>query len=337
MAANEPVNIVISAIDGFSPTLGKLIEIFTRAGKSGDAMKAAVDGLGGSLDGVTQRAQTAAQQSEEFGRRVLESLQTFNETTIEMQAEQAALEEEAATAHNQRLLNIGERAEKQRADISDQGFRNRIDRFTSLATVLEGNVSKNQKNIFDIEAGGWSSRIKMAESFVGLLIDAAGETKQIAQIGKSIAIATAIIDTYAAANNALRHFPPPVNFIVAAKVVAEGLKNVQKIRDTNIAHGGLDEVPADSTFLLRRGERVLTPNQNRDLTEFLEGSGDRGAGASVTVQNMEVHILENAAAGETLLQMDNAEWRQVLTDRIIPAMDELSALGIRPAFATDHV
>ena len=53
-------------------------------------MKAAVDGLGGSLDGVTQRAQTAAQQSEEFGRRVLESLQTFNETTIEMQAEQAA-------------------------------------------------------------------------------------------------------------------------------------------------------------------------------------------------------------------------------------------------------
>ena len=124
---------------------------------------------------------------------------------------------------------------------------------------------------------------------------------------------------------------------MSALVIKKGLENVQKIRQTNVAHGGLEDVPVDSTFLLRRGERVLTPNQNRDLTEFLESIGDRGTGASVTVQNMEVHILENASAGETLLQMDNAEWRQVLTDRTIPAMDELSALGIRPAFATDHV
>ena len=147
----------------------------------------------------------------------------------------------------------------------------------------------------------------------------------------------ALIDTYQAANKAMASVPFPANIAAAALVITKGLENVQKIRQTNVAHGGLEAVPADSTFLLRRGERVLTPNQNRDLTEFLEGSGDGGSGTSVTVQNMEVHILENAAAGETLLHMDNAEWRQVLTDRIIPAMDELAALGIRPAFATDNV
>lgn len=35
-------------------------------------------------------------------------------------------------------------------------------------------------------------------------------------------------------------------------------------------HGGLDFVPAETTFLLQRGERVVSPAQNQDLTEFLE-------------------------------------------------------------------
>jgi hypothetical protein len=41
-----------------------------------------------------------------------------------------------------------------------------------------------------------------------------------------------------------------------------------------IAHGGLENVPSESTFLLQRGERVLSPRQNKDLTEYLDGRGD---------------------------------------------------------------
>lgn len=45
------------------------------------------------------------------------------------------------------------------------------------------------------------------------------------------------------------------------------------------AHGGLDYVPAESTFLLQKGERVLSPRQNEDLTEFLrrKEDGERGS------------------------------------------------------------
>jgi hypothetical protein len=42
------------------------------------------------------------------------------------------------------------------------------------------------------------------------------------------------------------------------------------------AHGGLDFVPKEQTFLLDRGERVVSPEQNRDLTEYLEGNGGNG-------------------------------------------------------------
>jgi hypothetical protein len=40
-----------------------------------------------------------------------------------------------------------------------------------------------------------------------------------------------------------------------------------------VAHGGLDFVPKEQTFLLDRGERVVSPEQNRDLTDFLSGGG----------------------------------------------------------------
>ncbi|NOR70891.1 MAG: tape measure protein [Methylomarinum sp.] len=44
------------------------------------------------------------------------------------------------------------------------------------------------------------------------------------------------------------------------------------------AHGGLGYVPKESTYLLDKGERVLSPNQNKDLVSFLNSqSNDRVA------------------------------------------------------------
>jgi hypothetical protein len=164
---------------------------------------------------------------------------------------------------------------------------------------------------------------------------AASQGRAMAGTGKTLAIAAALIDTYRAANAALASVPYPLNFAAAALVLAEGLANVQKIRQVNVAHGGMQEVPEDSTFLLQRGERVLSAPQNRDLTRFLEGGGS--AGGSVTVQNLEIHLLENATAGQALLTMSRAEWRHVVTEKLIPALNELAALGIRPAFVEGAV
>lgn len=45
-----------------------------------------------------------------------------------------------------------------------------------------------------------------------------------------------------------------------------------------VAHAGLTNVPREGTFLLDRGERVVAPQQNRDLTDFLAGAGGGGGG-----------------------------------------------------------
>jgi len=65
------------------------------------------------------------------------------------------------------------------------------------------------------------------------------KNRELAIIGKSAAIASAIIDTYKAANKALASTIPPFNYALAAAVTAAGLANVARIRGVKLAEGGI--------------------------------------------------------------------------------------------------
>jgi len=94
-----------------------------------------------------------------------------------------------------------------------------------------------------------------------------------------------------------------------------------------IAHDGLTDVPREGTFLLDKGERVLSPNQNQDLTNFLQGGGAAG---NVTIENIDIRILENATNAEALLNMSQTEMDELVADRIITSLNRLDGRGIRP-------
>lgn len=90
-----------------------------------------------------------------------------------------------------------------------------------------------------------------------------------------------------------------------------------------IAHGGLENVPEDATFFLKQGERVLAPNQNRDLENFMQdGGGGRGG---VTIQ--EVNILSDASIDEGLFDKPVEFWVDLFRDKILPAMNVLGDEG----------
>jgi len=48
----------------------------------------------------------------------------------------------------------------------------------------------------------------------------------------------------------------------------------------------MTNVPSESTFLLDKGERVLSPNQNKDFTDFISGGG--GSGGSTSIETLKV-------------------------------------------------
>jgi len=158
------------------------------------------------------------------------------------------------------------------------------------------------------------------------------------RIGKAAAIAQATINAYTAATGAYASAAaiPFVGWILgpiaAIAALALGMANVQSIRSQQMgqAHAGMTNVPSEGSYLLDKGERVIQPEQNRDLTNFLGGGG--GGGDSFTVQTMEVHILENATSYDSLMKMDDRELREVVAGKLYAAFNVLDKQGVRPNF-----
>uniref|UniRef100_UPI003D2BFF2B phage tail tape measure C-terminal domain-containing protein n=1 Tax=Pseudomonas sp. p1(2021b) TaxID=2874628 RepID=UPI003D2BFF2B len=73
----------------------------------------------------------------------------------------------------------------------------------------------------------------------------------------------------------------PAAAFAAATATAPMVAGVASTALGGIAHGGINNIPRESTWLLDGGERVLSPNQNRDLTQYLRNANDAGAGAGL--------------------------------------------------------
>lgn len=91
------------------------------------------------------------------------------------------------------------------------------------------------------------------------------------------------------------------------------------------AHGGLTNVPSESTFLLQKGERVLSPNQNKDFTDFI-GGGSGGGGSSIEIGSITINT-----KAESFADIDDEELIDFIAGRLIPAQDKLSSNGVRLA------
>ncbi len=87
------------------------------------------------------------------------------------------------------------------------------------------------------------------------------------------------------------------------------------------AHGGLDYVPKEQTYLLDRGERVISPNQNKDLTDFLK-SGTGGL-------NVQGDIVVEVNAAAPIDELSKDDWRDMVEENLIPAINDLAQSGIK--------
>jgi len=94
-------------------------------------------------------------------------------------------------------------------------------------------VRLNDQKTMELRRANFSSTLNFISSL------SASKNKELAAIGRAAAIAQATMDTYAAANVALRSAPPPWNFALAALVTTAGLANVARIGGVQMAEGGL--------------------------------------------------------------------------------------------------
>lgn len=131
---------------------------------------------------------------------------------------------------------------------------------------------------------------------------AQGKHKDMFEFLKGARMAQAVVDTYAAANNALASVPYPYNFIAAATVIAGGLANLAIISQTQFGSsgggGGSGAAPAAPS--------VVVP----DLT----GGETQGQAQNITV--------------EIYNPMGNEDWDKIAEEEIIPALSRATRRNV---------
>jgi len=116
---------------------------------------------------------------------------------------------------------------------------------------------------------------------------------------KAFNIAACIMNTATGIMKAY-DLPAPYSAIMATLVGVTGAVQLATIAATPMpqAHAGLTNVPADQTYLLSAGERVLAPQQNKDLTQALAGGGTLGKQQAPQVNVKVNNILDPSVVGD---------------------------------------
>ncbi|MFV5640721.1 transglycosylase SLT domain-containing protein [Acinetobacter oleivorans] len=160
---------------------------------------------------------------------------------------QTAAEREAIwQAHKERMFMIDQQYELDKASLGTKAASDTLSGMTDLMGSLLGEQSAGYKAMF--------------------------------AMSKAFAIAQAIInapktfsDVYASVA-AIPYVGPYLAPVMAGAAVAVQLAQVAQIKSTNLtgmAHDGIDYVPQEGTWLLNKGERVLSPRQNQDFTRAM--------------------------------------------------------------------
>ncbi|ENN2213101.1 hypothetical protein ACETJC_001976 [Acinetobacter baumannii] len=125
----------------------------------------------------------------------------------------------------------------------------------------------------------------MADLMGGLLGEQSAGYKAMFAMSKAFAVAQAIMNapqTYSNVYTSASLIPmigPYIAPVLAGAAVAVQVAQAAQIKSVNLtgmAHNGISTVPKEGTWLLDGGERVLNPNQNKDLTNYLNNQKDSG-------------------------------------------------------------
>ena len=213
-----------------------------------------------------------------------------------------SLTEQEDTAHLQRLMGA----------FADQYAPAMKSQLVALASFEAQTNAEKAKTVVGIGAATFKTM--------------AGQSKTAFKAYKAFAIAQAVINTYQGATAAFTSLAPipivgPVlGGVAAAAAVMSGLQQVRQIKaqqPAGIAHGGLDYVPNESTYVLQRGERVLSPKQNTEISQMARrynagGAANDGGGSGVNIHITNQISVQGGANEQTSQSVGQDIARQVV-------------------------
>lgn len=206
---------------------------------------------------------------------------------------------------NAQLLAAREQFLQSKADLDKKYAQDEMDLNRSIYDSQLSQLSSLTSQL----SGYWSN-------MTGIVKDAAGEQSGIYKAmylaQQSFAIASATINAFQAYNQILASpwYLDVVSKETAASIVlGMGMANVGMIAGQTIAgmaHNGIDNIPKEGTWLLDGGERVLNPQQNKDLTNYLNNRQNGSSDGNVQI-SQQITFADGSANVNTQGQKQIAE------------------------------
>lgn len=264
-----------------------------------------------------QQFEAAKQQIE------LEAIRAKNEqlllTAAQFETAKLAIEQQAAESRIEQVLNN----ELRLSGIQDEVRLNRLAQEKKILTEILAN--ENLTNSQRIAAEKKLAKTKKdlqreqlqtaASGFADLAVLAESSNKTLFAIGKASAIANATISGFLSIQNALAIQPFfPLGLLLAAGAAARFAANIAAINGTNLARGGI--IPAgfdNDTFRanLSSGERVLSVQQNKDFTNFIEKE-EAGSDSAILGEIRDALGVNNELMTQMLAKLDAMDGETVV-------------------------
>lgn len=232
---------------------------------------------------------------------MLEDPRAGMEEAAERRRQQLAAELEAVRVGTLSREEVEREAIARRLEIlrtsHEQGLID-LERFYELSSEV---AARGQERLTEISNKGASDREKFeklsasrkAQHILGTLSQltagAAQHSKRAFELNKLVATAEAIVNTAAGVTQALRAYPPPLSFAMAAAVAAAGAVQIQAIRATTFGGGttpslagstgqvGGQPVPVSGLGPVERSESRRSTTINVTVNGSVIGEGGRAA------------------------------------------------------------
>lgn len=227
MAKYREVEVVISARDEYSKTFK---DADRSIGSLESSMKGKASGLSSEYEKIIAGQSTVVESSKKMGAALTGALNGSGENS----GEGGIPVIEAMRLENEEKLLVMQDYNATHLEL----LRERLSMETEMERESSDTRMQNAAKERDFKMQAASGYVGAAKGFMGNLLKAtSAHGKSSFKLMKGFGTAQAIVDTYMGVNRALGSAPPPLNFALAASVMASGMASVSKIKSVSPSGG----------------------------------------------------------------------------------------------------
>jgi len=151
----------------------------------------------------------------------------------------------------------------------------RVKSHADTLVAIEQERADQMLKIKEMEEAAKMQAVSLAFSNMSQLMNT--ESRKMFEIGKVAAIAGAVVNTIAGANRALKDFPAPFSYAVAASTAAAGFAQVRAIQSTSFGSSGSGQsIQGGQVSNNVNGGGVGPQQNNQDISISVTGGDDAG-------------------------------------------------------------